>query len=331
REEGVWLLPGLGLLAAAAIFASRQAQGECLRLLRDMGIVAFAFLAVYGAFLAANRIAYGSFAGVDFKERNFVAAVGALQSVEVGPVVPYVPVPLAVRNAVAKVSPTFAPLSVPLAPGGDLFGWSEPGCRMIQSTCGDIAGGWFVFALRDAAAANGFYRSPDVAAESYARLVEEVAAACADGRLQCHHLWVPYMPRFEAAQWRALPRAVVTVAAKVSLFSPPKLSPPHSMLEDARLAEYWSFLNFPRIYRIDQSQSDTVVHGWFYDRQSTEWPELKAYTADGREIPARVTRLPSPDIQRHFSDDRAGTNRYKITFPCPQVCAKSRRIKERSA
>ena len=63
-------------------------------------------------------------------------------------------------HVVAEVVPAFKPLELALEPGEPLFGWQAPGCSAILTTCGDIAGGWFVWALRDAAAQNKFYISP---------------------------------------------------------------------------------------------------------------------------------------------------------------------------
>jgi hypothetical protein len=66
-------------------------------LARNAAIAASAFVAVNAAFMFGNLMVYGSFLGVDVKERNFKAALGTLQSIDV-PIVPYVAVPLPARE-----------------------------------------------------------------------------------------------------------------------------------------------------------------------------------------------------------------------------------------
>ena len=121
REEGVWFIPGLGLLAAGAVLIHRKQRRELLALARNIGVAAFGFIAVNAAFMTGNRLVYGSFVGVDFKERNFQSALEALEDVDVGPVIPYVPVSTAARSEIAKISPAFVPLSASLAPGQPVF------------------------------------------------------------------------------------------------------------------------------------------------------------------------------------------------------------------
>src|SRR6478672_6929914 len=93
REEGIWFLPGLGLLAAGAILINRKERSELLALARNLSIATVGFLVVNAAFMTENLIAYGLFVGVDFKEHNFNSVIDALQNVDAGPIIPYVPVP----------------------------------------------------------------------------------------------------------------------------------------------------------------------------------------------------------------------------------------------
>ena len=322
REEGAWFLPGLGVLAAGAILIHRKEIQELRALARNVFIAAGGFVVVNVAFMTGNLIVYGSFVGVDFKEHNFKSVDEALEDVDLGPVTPYLPVPLAARQAVAKISPTFAPLSAALAPGGPLIGWSAFGCELYKQTCGDIAGGWFVWALRDAAALNGFYQNPKTAAEDYGKIVNEIAAACSDGRLRCHRRWLSYMPRITRQQWRSVPKTLLAVANKVAFLNAP--SQPVANLHSFKTADFdriYSFINYPKIYPITQSDAETIVRGWYHDSQSVEWPIFKAYAANGQEIPSSTTRQASPEIGQRFSDERADNNRFQISFRCPDTCA----------
>lgn len=259
REEGVWFLPGLGLLAAGAVLIHCKESRELLALARNLCIAAVTFIAVNATFMTGNRIAYGSFVGVGFKENNFKSALDALEDVDAGPVIPHVPVPLSARTEVAKISPTFAPISIALAPGGRSFGWSNIGCQIYKDTCDDIAGGWFVWALREAASLNNFYQSPKMAAENFGKIANEIAAACSDGRLHCHRRWVSYMPRLNGQQWRSLPSSLFAVAGKVSFLNAP--IPVAANLSSVRTTDferYWSFLNYPDIFPVDQNGGHAI-------------------------------------------------------------------------
>ncbi|THD73090.1 MAG: hypothetical protein E7813_03485 [Bradyrhizobium sp.] len=321
REEGVWLIPGLGLLAAGAILIHRRQRRELLALARNIGVTAIGFVAVNAAFMTGNHFAYGSFVGVDFKERNFKSTLEALEDVDAGPVIPYVPVSNTVRAEVAKVSPAFAPLSAALAPGQLIFArWNKAGCSIYRETCGDIAGGWFMWALRDAAAESKFYRTPAAASENFGKIVSAIVAACSDGRLRCHHRWLSYMPPLTARDRAAIPGALLAVIDRIIFFRPPMPAVVYPSFIKSSDEQYLTFLHNPRIDTPVQRSYDMTVRGWFRDPYSSDWPAFKAYAEQDVEIPSSTTRLASPDLQQHFSDPSADQNRYEMSFRCPNTC-----------
>jgi len=321
REEGLWLLPGLALLVTGAFLIHRKDAQALRALARNAGLAAGGWFAVIAAFMTINLLAYGSFVGVDFKERNFQAALNALEDVEVGSVIPYVPVPLAARNEVAKVSPTFKPIADMLAPGGPLAGWSAYGCKFYKQSCGDIAGGWFMWAFRDAAAADGFYKSPKAAAQGYAKIAREIAAACSDGRLKCRHPWLSSIPPMTSAQWASLPGTLEAVGAITAFLNPPNANfTPMSPASDQPEAfeRFWAFLNRPFA---SAPMLKTTVRGWYRDGASTQWPGFAVYDRSGEHIPFTLKRRQSRDLQRHFADQRPAWNRFEISYLCPGKCS----------
>jgi hypothetical protein len=319
REEGVWFLPGLGLMAAGAVLLMRKKRERLIAVVRNIGVAGIGFTAVYLTFVVGNLIAYGSFVGVDIKEHNFTSALDALQDVDVGPIIPYLPVSSAARSEVAKVSPTFAPLSVALDRG--VSAWGSYGCKFYKQTCGDIAGGWFMWALRDAAELNGFYKNPKTAAERFGKIANEIEAACSDGRLRCHRRWVTYLPPMTGQQWASLPRTLLGAVELIAL--PPRLAAEAPSSFTSVISEdfdrYWTFVNNPRVETIDPSAEVTVL-GWYYDSQSDQWPAFKVYGEWDQVIPFFETRQASADLQQHFSDVGAGYNRFQMRFRCPSTC-----------
>lgn len=252
REEGFAFLPGLAVLAAGAVIREWRNRSSLSRLLGHGLVAAAAFLALQLTFHLANLVAYGAFVGVDVKERYYLQSLNLLQSIEAGPVSPYVPVPLAARMEAARVSPAFAALAATLAPGGAAHNqWSKQGCRVYKTACGEIAGGWFLWAFRDAAAENGYYRSAKVARKSFKRLAQELAAACRDKRLQCRQSWLNYMPAVSSEQLSSLPRIMASLARKIVLLEKPSASGVEPVTREKaaspRFLAYWSFMNAPRV------------------------------------------------------------------------------------
>ena len=130
-------------------------------------------------------------------------------------------------------------------------------------------------------------------------------------------------------QWTLLPHALVVAVEAVSH---PDLAAamPYCSVSVASddFKRYWTFLNMPLVKVVQPSRQVTGV-GWYYDKQSNEWPIFKAYDQDGQEIPSSVTRLASPDVQRFYSDDRAAYDRFEIMFRGPDVCAITARASDR--
>jgi hypothetical protein len=323
REEGVWLLPGLSIVALAAGFLNRRMKANLISLAQSIVIAASAFVAVIIAFMTCNLISYGSFAGVDFKEQNFTAALNALHAVDVGPLKPYVPVPRAVLSAVSKISPSFEPLAASLEPGKPLFRWATAGCKFSKETCGEYAGAYFVWALRDAAAENGLYDSPQKAAQGFKKITREIEAACSNGALRCRSRWLnkmlglDYMPSLTTSQWMSIPRAMLAAVSDLCFFTQVEEMVTPTSTDPEQFEKYWSFLNFPRVRAA--GGDDRIVLGWFYNSSSNEWPKFRTYL-NGEEVPFTMVRYASPDLQKHFANELANRNRFKINFHCPYEC-----------
>ena len=204
REEGVWLLPGLGVLLLFFALRGWRAREPLLTLLAPLASALLSFSIAQIAFQSGNWIAYGSFVGVDFKERNFQRAVGALQSVRAEHQIPYVAISRATRARIYEVSPAFATLEDHLDPPDRASPWQE-GCKHYPWTCGEIAGGWIVWALRSASAEEGYYRSPADASAFFDAVASQVEAACRDARLDCDPLWISTMPSVTPEQLSIIP------------------------------------------------------------------------------------------------------------------------------
>ena len=178
REEGVWLLPALTVLYTYWIGSRRPV----LRSWRLAGM--FVFLPVIPALLvigtvnSLNYFKYGVFRNNDFRSADFQAGYGALSRIKHGQWQRYVPFPQDARERAYRFSPAARELQ-PYFEGSGGEAWRNAGCMQTGiKPCPEILSGWFMWALRDAVAAAGHYRSAEEARAFYLRLAAEIDTAC---------------------------------------------------------------------------------------------------------------------------------------------------------
>lgn len=214
REDAVWIVPGIAVLVFAAALQAWQDRAGRRRLVAGSALAALAFAGWLSLVAGANLVKYGIFVTVETRESAYDEAMAALQRVRVGEPVPYVPVPREVRKAVYAVSPAFARLAPYFESAG--IGWTEPGCGLYPHTCGDYAGGWFMWAFRDGVASIGAYDSAVAADTFYRQVADEVANACDDGRLECAGAVVATIPPMAASQWEDWPARTHKALSRLS-------------------------------------------------------------------------------------------------------------------
>ena len=313
REDGAWVVPGVALLlAAGGAWTWRSGRGRG-KLGIGAALLGLSFAAWLAAVAAANQASYGVFLTVETREGAYADALSALQRVRVGDPVPFVPVPAKVREAVYAASPAFARLRPRLEEPDSP--WKSNGCRLYPHSCGDHAGGWFMWALRDAAAAAGAHASAPAAEAFYRQLADEVDAACADDRLDCVRPLLGRVPPIAGSQWRSLPGHM---AGALSLLTWQGVGEgtTESHAASPRARPMWEFVGRPRV----PDPADTLgtrVSGWFHDARPG-WLQLRCPPPLGTRA---VERMPSRDISRHFDDPDAGLNRFSIVVPDTAGCA----------
>lgn len=319
REEGVVLLPGLGFLLLFATVRAWRARAVVQAILVPVAPALVLFLVVQLAFQFGNWVAYGSFVGVDFKERNFQAALTALRSVREGERIPYVPVSRAARMRIYAVSPAFASLKEYIDPPTQEASWQQ-GCLARPSTCGDIAVGFFMWILRGAAASRGHYETPARASAFFGTLAREVQAACRDGRLVCKRPLISYMPPVTQEQLEAIPASAVEALARLSFVRRPDFNPHHrSWGGEGVLTQALAFLNHPLHWPSPDVGSHFVFRGWYYAKADT-WFRLDVMHPDSTPALSMLERRASPDLARHFDDPQALQQRFLAETNCQEAC-----------
>lgn len=185
REETLWILPSILLLSVACLINSREESTRHMRRAAGhIGLVLVTATVPVFTVSALNKQHYGWFGTCEFRAPEFKQAYGAMSRVRVGPELRHIPVTRQAREAIATASPKFAELQVQFD-AGLANNWAKASefFTHLPSEEGQIGGGWFVWALRDATARSGHGHSASEAISFYGQLAREINLACDQGQL----------------------------------------------------------------------------------------------------------------------------------------------------
>lgn len=199
REDTVWLLPALAILLGSKWLVSFLKQ----QITNPLFTFSTACLCMFSLFILAikmlNTHFYQVFAITEFQHPAFPYAYGTLLRVKPAQRFKYIPVTASTRQLLYNASPAFQKLKGPMelhfAPG-----WSENSSELtgFQPTEKQVAGGWWMWALRDAAAASSYYKSGATAASYFYQVGREVNEACDTEKLVCYP---PHSSMTPILQW----------------------------------------------------------------------------------------------------------------------------------
>lgn len=314
REEGIWLVPGLMVLAGFAGYQQWQNRELRAALVYSLLYAIAAFLLVQGIVAQINKNHYGRHVLVEVNGHPFTDALGALQSVDVGDRIPHLPVPKAARQAIYQVSPAFRSLQ-DYFDGPQGAPW-QAGCSVYPETCGDIAGGWFLWSLRSAASTQGHHQSAKAAARFYEQLAKEVNSACANGQLRCSKTLSSMAPHIPSRAWAKLPASLWSGIRQITFAQPSFVMPPDSGGSPRLLAEDVDFLGRPMRTRSPLDQQVFEIGGWYHAPQH-EWI---SGLLNGGTNTIVIGRVDSPDLVGAFKDEQATQERFHLVVPCSMPC-----------
>jgi hypothetical protein len=317
REEGVWLLP---LLLALVLFVFIKQAWHRGRRGWMWGLACAVPLAAIpcsdGVVALVNKAHYGIAVSVEFKTHDFLAAYGALTRVKPKRLVPHLQVSKEMRERVYAVSPTFATLRSRLDGQGE-SGWGA-GTRKQwpELKVGEIGGGWFVWAFREAVARAGNYKTGKKAMDFYRRMAREVDNACASKQLDCFSARATMMPPWVPGQTTALLRTLLEATSYAFGFDG-ILADPAPSSGNGRTQELYRKLTNDRIAPLT-TLSDSRIAGWMVARQGLV--EATVIDADGHALATQLQWLDSQDVANNLHTRRldlpgADKARFDIVVP----------------
>lgn len=201
RPETILVMCGLVTLALVA-FAPLMTRPEQLRsvVFKAVPVVSPPVLILAISTTAVsllNGTCFGRYSPKeDLREPHFVEAYTVLQSIDAGPAIRYVPVSSEQRRVAASISPAFAEIEPYFRSSNALHFFNVS--RQFANISGEIAGGWWIWALRNAVGYAG-YHTVQQKDEFYARLTSEIRDAAAHNRVRLRPALFPLVdPKYEA-------------------------------------------------------------------------------------------------------------------------------------
>jgi hypothetical protein len=197
REDGAWIIPSVLLVALGLPFcllvrwwhAKPRTRPERSRILRKGGrlalvlaVVGMALIVPIAAVTMENSRYYGAAMTNDLASGQFARAYADWTRVEAGTPSAITPLVLSQREAVYRVSSAARQLE-PYLENPDSR-WLRNSCLIVKP-CGELLGNLVVWALRDAAAKAGQFRSESDAQRFFGELDAQIQFGCASGQLSC--------------------------------------------------------------------------------------------------------------------------------------------------
>jgi hypothetical protein len=278
REEGVVLLPSLGLLALWSVWpdAADRLPGisgfvHAIRWRRaavQIVVPAVGWLVPVLVVSGLNDSFYGVFRTNDFQNGPFPQAYGALARIKPDHWQAYVPVSNDALQRAYAVSPAARELE-PYLQGEIGQRWTGIGCTNHPiPDCHDLQAGWFMWALRESITAAGHYGSAIDADRFLIRLAHQIDAACEAGTLPCLAPRQGYLPPLRTAYLLPFLHSVLRITRGVLQLGPVSLIAPLSAV-DGLGVETFSRVTQASPLTPPMAYADArgwLVWGWFVGR-----------------------------------------------------------------
>lgn len=318
REEGPWLFPALVTVAALSLLpvarVHRLSAVDSLRswsrlVLLPASAAALVAVCLIGAVAAMNYVYYGVFMTNEFKSTPFLRAYGALSRIDHDRWQRYVVFPKDARQRAYSVSEAARELA-PVLDGARGEAWRQIGCDQKETKdCPEILSGWFMWALREAAATAGHYRSAREAMAFYTRLADEIDQACDTKRIPCGPPRATLMPVFRWGYvWDAL-RDLPTIGRIMLTMGNQEIGSNPSTGPQSGLAVFSDMVG--DLYPAHGAEQ--MLQGWAASPNGK--PEVLLHDRATGQVDTTVSIYPGPDVASAYPG--AIATRFDIRTSCP--------------
>ena len=323
REEGPWIVPPIALffVGFCYLFWRRGERRIIIRYLTGAAAAAGACGVIIISVCFANYTHYRFFGAVDTQASGYLRAYQALGRVRPVEWKHHLPVPKEVRERIYAVSPAFAEIRDGLE-GSD---FRQQACNFayLKFACGDIASGWFLWALRDAVASKGYYNRPDHAEQYYNRLANEVNNACQTGKLVCDSFGYDLIPPLSKVILGMAFDSLKVIARRVAFMADMPIGP--SPGSGSELFPYVAEITHNRLTPTPERKetpygTEEYMHsnGWIYHPDGKV--DLHIEAAPGQFSASVIKRIPRPDVEASVKDPRATVAGFDLQYRCKDPC-----------
>jgi hypothetical protein len=244
----------------------------------------------------ANYRVFHAFSKSDSSAPSVKAAYKALLRIRPNNVIRFIPVSKETRARAYEVSPTFARLK-PGLEGETGHDW-EYQARINLGINNEIAAGWFLWALRDAANRIGIHKNGKEAASFYWKMADEINRACDEKRLPERTVIFSLVDPGSLASLKYLPKALGRISELFVSRYPRSSQHEDIVLRKAERQLYDEMTSRRAAYsRVGILQ----IAGWAF--RSGDPVKLVGFCAGGEIEAASIRFSPRPDVVEHFSND----------------------------
>ncbi|MEK8016870.1 MAG: hypothetical protein VSS75_008375 [Candidatus Parabeggiatoa sp.] len=327
REEGVWIMPSVILIIAYVVFLTYRTEQLSSVFFKKTVLCLLPLLILFGGLQLVsfiNKIYYNTYTVVEVKSESFLSAYGALSRVKHPNWKRYIPVPREVRQSIYQASPAFKELEYLLEE--QLKGWQNPGCRPYPETCGDIAGGWFMWVLREAVALAGYHKSGDVATHYYLRLAGEINTACDKGILDCLPERATLIPPLTQAHIRPTIEAFWQGIKSLMMGFNYRINNNLTSEGTEELLVLFRDMTRERLAPLPQPNQMTTIRGWAFSLKDEKvYFQVKSRRTDSFEL-EKLSRVARPDVYSHVKNqtginyEQAKNSGFFIKSSCVEAC-----------
>lgn len=231
REEGVWLIPALALGLGFILYTICRSEdiNRSEKIIKSL-IIAVPILIPLGSInilKTINYFHYRSFNTSEIQSSDFKAFYGSLTRVRQNNPKHLVPINKQGLSRLYQISPTFNQLKPFMQTNK---AWVNASCNEYPHLCGEIAGGWLIWAIRDAMAKAGYFENGSKAESFYQQVQAEITNACQSQEITCLAQRNTLMPRLTQYAYFAIYDSFQK--ALLSIFRPDYLNPDY-------LAQFW--------------------------------------------------------------------------------------------